>query len=214
MAVISGEVVRETVCAFVRSRAQGHPEEYTVEFLSVPDSVVLPEGGCAAFVNDPGIRIFRGALNVEVEFRKDDRVEGRCSASFVVRTHRMVLVAARTLDRNMQVTASDVREQWMETTELPEEIIVGMDQLAGMRTRRIVTEGSVIPAGALEPVPLVMHGQVVRLVVRRGPVTLSTQAIARADGRRGEIIPVQQMGTHGRLKAKVTDAQTVELISE
>lgn len=62
------------------------------------------------------------------------------------------------------------------------------------------------------PAPVVMPGARVRVLVRVGAARASAPGIARQPGRVGDIIVVQNAQTQARLRARVRDAETVEVM--
>ncbi|HJL19619.1 MAG TPA: flagella basal body P-ring formation protein FlgA [Sandaracinaceae bacterium LLY-WYZ-13_1] len=62
------------------------------------------------------------------------------------------------------------------------------------------------------PAPVVRPGRRVRLRVRFGAVIASAPGVARQPGRVGEVIRVQNLQTRASLRARVIDAETVEVV--
>jgi flagella basal body P-ring formation protein FlgA len=62
------------------------------------------------------------------------------------------------------------------------------------------------------PEPEISVGKLVKIIVRVGNVRVSTLGEARQIGRAGEIIRVTNRATAASLRARVIDAQTVEVV--
>ncbi|MEC7522275.1 MAG: flagella basal body P-ring formation protein FlgA [Myxococcota bacterium] len=62
------------------------------------------------------------------------------------------------------------------------------------------------------PAPIVAPGRRVRVVARFGAVEASAPGVARQPGRVGDVIRVQNLQTRGGLRARVIDADTVEVV--
>jgi hypothetical protein len=62
------------------------------------------------------------------------------------------------------------------------------------------------------PQPVVQSGQSVRLVAVQGPVRVSAPAMAHQPGRVGDEIRVTNQVTKRQMRARVLDAQTVEVV--
>ncbi len=206
--------IQEAVAAYVRDRTKGSAEEVAIEFTGVPDSVPVSDAGYTLCIDANNVKRLRGSVSVELEVRVRDRIERRISISFAVRTHATVLVAARQLDQHAAVTPTDVREERLETTLFKADFLADPANVTTMRTRRMIAKGAVLYPDLFEPYPMVTHGDVVTLRVRRGAVLLSTQAVAKEDGWKGELITVQKLGTHERIRARVENATTVELTTQ
>lgn len=77
----------------------------------------------------------------------------------------------------------------------------------GERTQRISAQLEVSC-----PAPVVQPGASVRLVAIQGPVRVSAPAVAHQPGRVGDEIRVTNQVTKRQLRARVLDAQTVEVV--
>jgi flagella basal body P-ring formation protein FlgA len=163
-------------------------------------------------VSESVTEIRPGNFSLPIELLADGRVEQHCIVSVKVRTYDSVLVATRQLGRHENLTSEDVRKERVETTSLRGEALTRTDQLEGVRTSRILSSGTVLTSDLTEPVPLVVQGSQVVLIVQGQGVRFSTDAIARQDGRRGERIMVQRAGSSARLQAMVIDAKTVQMV--
>ena len=64
-----------------------------------------------------------------------------------------------------------------------------------------------------EPIPVVNQGSTVTLIMKSNNVTVKTKAIVREDGKSGDVVLVQKKGSRERLKARVVDQHTVELMA-
>jgi len=62
------------------------------------------------------------------------------------------------------------------------------------------------------PAPIVAPGRRVRVVARFGAVEASAPGVARQPGRVGDVIRVQNLQTRSGLRARVIDADTVEVV--
>jgi flagella basal body P-ring formation protein FlgA len=61
------------------------------------------------------------------------------------------------------------------------------------------------------PIPDVLQGSTVTLVVRGRNFTFSLEAVAKGDGMKGEPVTVQRAGSLTRVHATVVDQRTVEM---
>ena len=62
------------------------------------------------------------------------------------------------------------------------------------------------------PAPIIAPGRRVRVVARFGAVEASAPGVARQPGRVGDVIRVQNLQTRSGLRARVIDADTVEVV--
>ena len=149
-----------------------------------------------------------------VDVTTEGKVERRLAVLVTVRTFGSVLVTSKQLERHAIVGIGDARVETLETTTLPKDVLGAPEQLANMRTKRIIGEGSVLTESLFEQLPVVGQGEIVKLKVRSKSVLLTLQAVAKEDGRQGSLITVQKVGSHDRIRARVIGPGTVEIVVE
>jgi flagella basal body P-ring formation protein FlgA len=113
----------------------------------------------------------------------------------VVRTalSRSVLTTRRAVNQGAAVVAADVDLMPVTFTRLDD---LGLDDATlaiGQRAKRFIPAGTRIELEMLEPVPLVLRGQLITLISEVGGVRVVTTAKACANGMRGETIRVRSV---------------------
>lgn len=78
----------------------------------------------------------------------------------------------------------------------------------------MIRQGAILTESMFENIPVVNQGDLVTLLVRTNSVLIKTRAVAREDGGSGDVVLVQKEGSRDRLKARVLDRFTVELIAQ
>ena len=209
-AVLDAGAIRDTVASFVERNAGGSGEQTRVELLHVPGALAVSSPEYLLEVEPIGSRRLRGAVSLMVDVVVAGKVEQRIPISATVRTFGTAVVAARPLERHTVINPGDVRLQQTETTMLSPGYCREMEEVVSRRTKRMFTEGGIIYRVMCEDVPLIRQGDIVTLVVRAGTVTLSGRATAKQDGKQGDLIAVQRVGSHDRIRSRVLDARTVE----
>lgn len=134
-----------------------------------------------------------GLCALEIELIRDGaKVQ---QTSLVVRTtmSRNVLTARRAINQGAAVEAADVDLMPVTFTRLDD---LGLDDatlVLGQRAKRFVPAGTRIDLESLEPVPLVLRGQLITLTSEVGGVRVVTTGKAGANGVRGETIRVRSV---------------------
>ncbi len=206
--------VENIVRDYILNNLRGEANDVIIEFRNIPESMLMLNDHCSvSVVQDRGLKL-RGNVSLPVELNCDDDMSRRHIVSTRVRTFDTVYVVAENMFRNEKIQKENLLPQRIETTALNNDVVTTFDTLIGKRLNRMVTEGTILRKSMLEEMPVIERGDAVTLTVTSGSVTVSTQAVARQDGRVGDIIAVQRNGTHTRFRARVIDDNTVELISE
>jgi len=207
--VVLAADLKEAVRQYVAARGTDAREQAELTFRSVPDSIRV-KGSDVQLHVDPGISVrLKGAVSFVVTIECDGLIMQRCMVTALIRTYGNVLVATRMIPWRTAPTPEDYRILRMETTFLNRPVVMDSASLSGNRTRRIVSQGSILYEDLFEPVPLVMQGDKVNVRVRAGSVTLTAEGVAREDGCRGDMIDVSVQGRGERLKARVQNERTV-----
>ncbi len=206
---VSAAALESAVRAFLAERQGALQVQPDITFRSVPAEIAIAESTYTLHVAADGRTSWKGPIGLRVEIESRGQIVHRCMVSVLIRTYADVLVAERPIGRHMAPAADDVRALRMETTMLQRPMLENGADLAAMRTRQIVTRGSILYADLFEQVPLVLQGDHVRVRVQTGGVTLSAEGTAREDGNRGEYITVDIDGRRDRVRARVDGVRSV-----
>jgi len=208
-----GVVTRETILASARELFATEREgDVVIEPLQVPVSLNLRGTNCRILAPAEACSTVTGSVRLALVEEIDGAQRHLAWVTLAVRRFAPVLVAARAIALHEAPLADDIRLERRETTLMGRGILSDPDWLLGKRTRRIVGEGSVLFESMFEEAPAVLHGQQLTLRVLAGSVTLTLPVVARQDGRLGESISVQKVGSSERLMARVASERTVEIV--
>lgn len=211
MTVVKPEALKRAVEEYVRDQYRGSAQTIIVEFRSLPNEIAVSDAAYSFRVAPEGSARLSGNVSLPVEIVVKDKVERRVLVSFKVRTFANVVMASKQMQQHAFITKDNVEIQTVETTLLPQDIITSFEMLTEKRSSRIISHGSILRESMIEAVPLIQQNETVTLVVKSKGVEVTTKALAKQDGRRGEFILVQKMETRETLKAKVVNNKLVQL---
>jgi flagella basal body P-ring formation protein FlgA len=206
--------IEAVITEYITAQINDPDERFEIEFRSVPSSIAIDAREFDIGINPDRGLAFRGNISLPVDIIADGKFERRIIVSMRIRRFADVYMTANTLTRHTPVEQSDLVRIRVETTALPDDIVMSMGELHNKRTNRILQEGVIIRSSMVEEIPIVSFGNRVIVEVRTGPVVVTTSGISREEGRKGDIISVQRDGTHERLRARIIDSTRVELVSE
>lgn len=212
--VVRADDLKHVVRMYVAAMTAEEEGEMELTFRSVPDSVRVKSPAFTLHVERGTSLRLKGAVAFAVTVECGGVIEQRCMVTALIRTYADVYVATRMIPWRTTPSREDYRAYRMETTFMERPAITDSLQLPGTRTRRIVAQGSVLYQDMFEPVPLVMQGDRVNVLVRAGSVMLSAEGVAREDGQQGDMIHVSVQGRGERLKARVQNQRTVAVLVE
>jgi flagella basal body P-ring formation protein FlgA len=134
---------------------------------------------------------------------------GSATAGFLVTVRQNLAVALRPIRRGEAVDASNAGLSKLDTTFLAEDGYASLDDLAGLKAKTYIGQGKLISPAMLERPPLVHRGDIVKLVVRSGLISVQASAKALRDGALGDSLPVELLDSKKQVQGRVLDAGTV-----
>lgn len=168
-----------------------------------PDAISLPEGKVSYEVlfSDKDIVDSR---QVSVIVKVDGRVVENISIAGQVQALVPVVVAGRKLRRGTEISRADVRMQPRNLADL-ERPCVDIEEAAGKRLKRSVAVDQVIRRTDLDFPVLVERREIVTILFEKGALQISARGMAAVDGRKGEVIMVENMRSHREVPCEVID---------
>lgn len=205
---IGTEKIQEFLDAYFAGHNAELPKEdirFVIDKLPVP--FVLPAGElkCEVFPSDPdiiGSSRFSMIFTVDGKVRKNISLPGHFEAS--------VAVAAGQLPKGAVLASQHIAMEVRAITALKQPCL-DPSLLIGKITLKTIKAGAAIELSAVQAPPLVRKGEVVKIVLNRDGISLSTLGVAKADGAKGEIIRVQNTNSNKILQCRVTAAGLVEV---
>jgi flagella basal body P-ring formation protein FlgA len=183
------------------------PPEADVQVEVVRDAseVVVPRGRRSLELSPRfhGPPALRGPVSLDVAVLVDGSAASVVPVSFFVRTFAESLVLLRELRRGESLAAEDFERRRVETTTLSASPARDPALVLGREARRPMREGEVISPRDFDPPLLVRRGDAVTLLFVRGALRASARGVARADGRLGEPVPVENPATRKVVTGRV-----------
>jgi flagella basal body P-ring formation protein FlgA len=158
---------------------------------------------------------YTGYQLLQVSAETDD---GTLTLPLRVRVRDMTPVAilTRGVARGELVTASHVVfEPLPDDARLPPTAVPIADagELVGREAARNLRAGQVLTTDLCLPPTMVRRGQLVNVTAAGGGIRITRQAVARADGRQGEVIEVETTDNSDRLVARVVGSGTLAIVT-
>jgi len=192
-------------------REGGETRRYTIETLTVPQKLNLPQGEVTYEVMVPsGIK---PALTTTVSLTV--LVDGKIYKKVVYRArvhiYENVLVAARPLVRQELVAAADLRFQPKEINAYSGACLTDLKDAVGFIMARNVSAGTVLLKNMVDKPIIMQQGLPVHLLARFHGISVQTEGIALQSGREGDRIRVRNAASKKILYGKIIDSNTVEI---
>lgn len=209
---IAPERMKVEVEHYVNRAWSDETGEVAVEFPRPPQAVAVPSETAELRVLPGNSSDLRGNASVLLGIFVDGRLYKKVPVSARIRTFEMVAVAGNKILRHHILTGDDITFEMRETTSLRHTPIRSADDMLGMRAKRTIGVGRVLDGSMLEVPPVIKRGDRVSAVARVRNVTVKVPAIAKEDGRVGDIISVTNVDSRRKLFARVENSEMVAVI--
>lgn len=168
-------------------------------------------------VADDALRGLHDAAADPASFGRADLAPGRYSVRFrgpnanvrlqvTLGPVRRMLMVTTPVRRGETLTAASLttRRVPRDAKRLPSDPVVELEEVVGLVAARSLREGEFLPwAACVQPI-LVRRGDAVSVSTGVAGVTVRAPGVAKQDGRRGDVVPVELYGGRETLNATVT----------
>ncbi len=196
---------------FLRSHQDDLPQA-DISFIpkKLPLPFILPMGKLVIEVLPSNSSILSSS-SFSLIFRVDGRVYKNISISGKLKALRPVAIATTTIKKGSLLLPHLVQMQTRDITGLRTPCYT-LQEILGKRAKRTIKSGSVINLSKVEFPPLIRKGQLVKIIIQRGDMLLSATGIARMNGKKDQIIRVQNSSSKRLIHCRVAALGIVEVI--
>jgi len=162
-----------------------------VEFVRVPEEMELPPGGFELNVRLPGSIYGYSVVNFDLRGQGDYSRHLAVGCRFHI--NAVCAVSSREIKKGERITEDDVKWKKVDLSNCYEKPLIKGGMLIGMRAKRLVPRGSVIPASAVERFPDILKGSEVSIEISKGSMRISARGRSLQDGYIGEKVLVKNL---------------------
>jgi len=212
--LVTEAAIHQSVSNFVHDALVDHvdsEERFEVQVRWQGDLVLEQSGEVEIAVKRLSSRAFRGPTIVRVELIVDERTERAMTVTADTRFFREVLVSTRNVRRGEVLQAEMFELEECDITKQNEGYFFDFADLEGARAKRSIGANRVVTQRHVEPVPVILRGEEVTLILETDNVRLSIKGKALQDGGIGQQIRVRNGDSRKVLQGEVIDAQTVRM---
>ncbi len=209
--VIDPDKVLKIIAGFIKKNKDELPRaDITFIPSALPLPFTLPAGklSCDVIPSRPGII---GSSRFSIIFRIDDRVVKNMSVRGKIQAIARVVVAAKSLRRGTILAHEHIKMARLNISGITAPGIHREDFL-GKKLTRTIRAGAPILSSMVKALPVIRHGERVKIVIRTGSMQLSATGLAYGDGQINQMIRVQNLGSHKMIYCRVAAPGLVEVI--
>lgn len=145
---------------------------------------------------------------------RDESDAFRVVVDLIEPTYR--IVATTPLQRGALITASAVKREMIPVEEIDRSPAGGyarLDEAIGKEATRSIRAGALVSDANTAPPLLVRRGDDVTVTSGGGGISVSLRAIARADGREGDLVPIEAYDRREKFNARVVGVRRLAILS-
>ena len=178
-----------------------------IEFRNLPAETWLSKGEWEIKASPVGTLPQVGSALFRVTFTKDNELK-TINVSGRIRALGQVYQAARDFRRHCLISASDFKLVEAELTN-GQELLGRLPQ--NIRTTKLIKKGKILETDHFQPLPLVMRGNFVNVLVNSDNVVIKMIGIAQKDGWLGDQILIVNPGSKEKFQGRVISENMVEV---
>lgn len=207
--IIPGELIqrfaREALTERLRSLSHG-AKVIILDGGQMPRDLSAPDRSSKMEL-EASVGVPRGNVVMKVRISQDD-ARGKAvqvadiPVVFMVKVSQTVAVAIMPLKQGQLIKPEQIEQREMDTTYLRGAPFEGGQSPVGLKARAYIPQGKPVTTDLVELPPVVKRGDMVRLLVRSGGVSLETTAKALRDAALGESLPVEVEGRNKTVQGR------------
>ena len=203
--------IQQIIADYLQQNSANLPDA-EIRFIpsALPLPFVLPAGKLTYEVIPSSPRIL-GSSRISIIFRVDNQVAKNMSVKGKIEALAPVVVAVKSLRKGTILSPSNLT---LAVKNLNEVSSPGLDlnSFSGKKLIRNIKAGTVITSPMITTLPLIKRGERVKIVISSGPLHLSATGIARTDGKRDQMIRVQNINSNKIIHCRVAAPGLVEVL--
>jgi flagella basal body P-ring formation protein FlgA len=196
----SAESIVTQVRQFVEDRAfRAHPDASRINVhVKAPDPQLNLEACTHPAISLHGNDLIRSRVLVRLNCQQSIALH----LAVDIGIFKSVLVAATSLARQSQVSAEDLRHQEINilTNSVGRHLLTGFDEAIGKQLKRSVRAGTILTSGMLSQPKMVIKGDSVVIIARKGALVVRMPGTALASGTKGQQIRVKNQSSSRIIK--------------
>jgi len=192
----------EKIIEYLHDNIAWNTEDYTIsiennqaQWHTYPGSSIVQVKG----LNSP---YPRGTIQLKLVVNQKDK-EQVIPVVCRIKVETPVVTARNTIARDKIITVDDLEMSRIDITGLRSVPFTDKSLIKGKIATRTLTPGTIIQEYCVKNVPEVCKGDVVFMVIKKGPIRVSVPARAREQGIKGERIWVENIDTHKLIRVRI-----------
>jgi flagella basal body P-ring formation protein FlgA len=203
---------KEVVENYIFSKGKYKKENMQIDFLNLPDKVSVKQSDARLVISDISKDLLSGNITIPVGIVSGNKIMKKVYVSVKIQIFDSVYVTKKSVNQHQTFTNDNIEKKWMEITGLEEQVVKDKNEVFDKRTTRYISDGKLITLNNIENLPIIKSGQPVTIISKFNSVIVSVYGLAKEDGKKGQIITVENNASGAKLRGKVIDKDKVEIL--
>ncbi len=207
---ISEKYLKDFFLRYLESKINS--TDFQLSRFKIRGNTMFPPGVLELEIIRIGKGEIKGRINILVAVLVNGEEQGRIYLSGWVDRYVSVVCTAHRVPRGTILSESDVCLREINISKAPVNLVIDLNSAVGKRLKQSLKSGGHIRDNMLEIPPLIQKGDRVKLVAKKGGLTVVTSGTAKTKGGRNEQIKVENIDSKRIVVGRVLDDTSVEIL--
>jgi flagellar basal body P-ring formation protein FlgA len=203
--------IKDAVKSYIEENAPWPKDRIRVEFLAAIPEAAITAGSSTCQVRSRAGESYIGRTAFVVRFSKGDTFLREETIRVRIEVLTDVVVTTNGIARDALIDPIDVtvKKKWLDT--VTSGVVTDVNEVGGKKAAMRINAGTEITKHMLRSVPVVKKGEVVRIVLESGPMSISAVGLCQEDGGQGDLVRVENTSSKKIIFARVMGRSTVKV---
>ena len=203
--------IRRDVEAAIRRRMPWPDGQTIVRDIRFDETLQLPTGRLTYRIIPNRNEDYLGRTVLALHLFVDGEPFRRVWVNATISVMADVVTVVRPLGKQQPIAREDLAVQPRDLAQLPADVVRRVEEVIGNRTTRMIYPDTILESGMFVAPPLVQRGDIVKIVARSGPLTITATGQVKQPGCKGEMVRVMNTDSSRIITARVTGPGAVEV---
>ena len=203
--------IKDAVKSHIEENAPWPKDRIRVEYLAAIPEAAIAAGSSTCQVRSRAGESYIGRTAFVVRFCKGDMFLREETIRVRIEVLTDVVVTTNGIVRDALIDPSDVtvKKKWLDT--VTSGVVTDVNEIEGKKAAMRINAGTEITKHMLRSVPVVKKGEVVRILLESGPMSISAVGLCQEDGGQGDLVRVENTSSKKIIFARVMGRSTVKV---
>ncbi len=210
---ISEEEINDFINNYVKSKINYEYDKINIEIRSLNSEIIIPASNYNLIVSRDR-NSYTGNYSLPIDIMINDESYKRIYVNLKTSIYKKAFEAKRTIYRGNKITKNDFEFKTKDITNIDSALISDWDNslVKDGELTKTISSGEVLTEEHLEKPVIIKYGDEVQAEVIIGGISVTTMVKAKARGKKGDYINVENISTGKEFKAEIVNNRLVRLV--